>query len=705
MKQSIKYILPALLILLTLWSCRSIKEESLYGGEGEVQFKVKTDVRTEVLSISTKAGGADPTYSLEVYKGSNSEPVVKFDDCTQMGRLHLASGEYRFVVQSGEDVAAEFESPYFRGEKNITIIAGQVNEISITASLANVRISSEMSQLIKDNFSDYSLTIAGRTITKKDMLEGRSLYISATSGTFSWILRLTNNQGAQSEFFQAVKNVEPCSHYKFKFDIDEMNPNEGSLMLDLTVDTQLTHIDVDIDISTEKHELPFMTPATDFKLDQQQLVNEVVRGREFRIDLLASAGIKALKVRHTNSWLFSRGVPYTFDVASIGQGSDREKINAAGIDWSEALSTSRIAFIDFTRLAAVAPLEDYKFYLTFIDNENQQVEHVFNFVVLPDQDHITNMPKYGAKYAVFNGEWCTLDKSDDLTFQYKERESSTWSSVPQELIVLTGGKQFEARVTGLTPTTEYVVRTYAPSSGEKQGQEVGFTTFSAPEIPNLSFEDEHWSGNAWYPNASGGNSYWATGNEGVTMSPVSQNSNAVSESADVVHGKAIRMTSVGIGFVLSPVKFAAGNLFIGQYATDMINPINSVKFGRPYTGRPLALKGWYKYHPRTINNNSYKGGVAGATGTMDKCHIYISLENWGTATARPANPNVIGYGEFKSDQTVTEYRQFTIPIQYADQTTPPTHAVIAATASHYGGLFCGGEGSEMLIDEFELVWE
>lgn len=705
MKQSIKYILPVLLMISILSGCRSIKDEPQYGGEGEVQFKVKTDVRTEVVNVQTKAGGADPTYSLKVYKGAATEPIVQFEDYTQMGRLRLAGGEYRFVVESGEDVAAEFESPYFRGEKKITIIPGEVNPISITASLANVRISSEMSQLIKDNFSDYSLTIAGKTITKKDMLEGRSLYISATSGTFSWILRLTNNQGSKSEFFQAVKDVVPCSHYKFKFDIDEMNPNEGSLILDLTVDTQVTHIDVDIDISIEKHELPFMTPTSGFKLDEQQIVNEIVRGRQFRIDLLASAGIKALKIRHTNTWLLSQGVPYTFDAVSMGEGSDRDQISKAGIEWSETINGERIAFIDFTKLAAVAPLEDYKFYMTFIDNENQQVEHVFNFVVLPDQDHITKLPEYGSKYAIFNGEWCTLDMPQGMTFQYKERGSSAWISVPHDQVSLTDGKKFRARVKGLMPTTEYVVRTYAPSSGEKQGQEVSFTTYAAPEIPNLSFEEEHWSGNAWYPNASGGNSYWATGNEGVTKPPVSQSANATSESVDVYRGKAIRMTSVGIGFGLSPVKFAAGNLFTGQYATDMINPINSVKLGRPYTGRPLALRGWYKYSPVIINNNSYKGGVAGATGTMDKCHIYISLENWGTATVRPNNPNVVGYGEFKTDEKVTQYRQFNIPIEYNSSSTFPTHVVIAATASHYGGLFCGGEGSEMLIDEFELVWD
>ncbi|MEG0656439.1 MAG: PCMD domain-containing protein, partial [Mucinivorans sp.] len=119
-----------------------------------------------------------------------------------------------------------------------------------------------------------------------------------------------------------------------------------------------------------------------------------------------------------------------------------------------------------------------------------------------------------------------------------------------------------------------------------------------------SFDEGYWSGSYWYPNASGGNSYWATGNDGVVAGPVSMSANNRHEEQDVIKGKAVRLTSVRITFGLSPVKFAGGSIFTGDYKTNMSNPVSSVKFGRAYTGRPLGLKGWYKYKPQIINQMS-----------------------------------------------------------------------------------------------------
>lgn len=699
-----RYILSLVVLSLFFIGCKAV-DGPQGGGEGEVKFSVDTDVKTEIYNVSTKAGET-PTYRLLIYRDQTL--VKSFDDYTTIQSVKLPAGAYRFVVESGQDLAAAIDAPYFKGEQAVTIKAGETVSATITAKLANVRISTEVSQLIKDNFSDYSIRIGDlMTISKEDILAGRSLYISASSKEFLWTLTLVNNQNVVSTFHETVKDVEPCTHYKFKFDIDSAAENEGQVMLDLSVDTSVEHIDVDIDISLEKKELPYMQPTTGFKLGEQIVVNEVTRAVELKIDMFASGLLKTLKIRHTNAWLDEQRVPYTFEANAIGSGGVFADIKNAGIEWSPILTGSSKVFLDFTKLASKAPLGEYKFYITLQDQANQVVEEVLYFVVLPDQDHITKPVQYGAKYAVLNGEWCTLSVPDGLSFQYKKKSDADWTILDPTNVVMGEGKNFSARITDLQPLTQYMARTYAPASGDKQGQIVEFTTFDAPEIPNLNFDKAHSEGKYWYPNASGGNSYWATGNDGVVAGPVNMNANNTEELIDVVKagGKAVRLRSVPITFSLSPVKFAAGSIFTGSYSTDMGNPINSVRFGRPYKGRPLALKGYYKYNPVIINNNKYNGGVSGVSGTMDRCHIYISLEDWGGSNSRPGSPRVIGYGELKSNEKQSTYKEFRIDVQYSDPSRLPTHVVIAATASEFGGLFCGGEGSEMLIDEFELIWQ
>ena len=100
-------------------------------------------------------------------------------------------------------------------------------------------------------------------------------------------------------------------------------------------------------------------------------------------------------------------------------------------------------------------------------------------------------------------------------------------------------------------------------------------------------------------------------------------------------------------------------------------------------------------------------------GDPDQCQIYISLENWGAATERPlgttvpslSDASVVGFGEFHTDQTVDAYTKFTINIEYKNTTDKPTHVVLVATSSRWGGDFCGGTGSQLLVDEMEISFD
>ena len=221
--------------------------------------------------------------------------------------------------------------------------------------------------------------------------------------------------------------------------------------------------------------------------------------------------------------------------------------------------------------------------------------------------------------------------------------------------------------------------------------------------PNLNFDT--WSQNptgtfkkSWYPNADGSNSFWATGNDGVTSSLAgSRDSSTRPEEKSVVNGKAAYMVTLGS---VPLVGVAAGNLFIGDYKTNAQSPKDSPKFGRSFTGaRPTGLKGWYKYTSKPVD---YVGNPDNLKN--DECHIYLRL--WDD------KDNEIGYGEFIGKETVTQYTQFRFDVTYTNKTAKPAKITIVATSSHYGGDFTGmkvtgsvGVGSELWVDEFELLYE
>lgn len=300
--------------------------------------------------------------------------------------------------------------------------------------------------------------------------------------------------------------------------------------------------------------------------------------------------------------------------------------------------------------------------------------------------------KVWGKFAILSGECSYLEPVSPVQFKYKKTADTEWLTVDAQKVGDT--KEYTAKVSSLDFAAEYQ---YKIVYGTEEGDVCTFTTEQFEEIPNLNFDTWNQNGKNWFANSDASDSYWATGNTGVTGWPLPNKDAITVRTDDAVKGYAAQMhTLTGITLV----KAAAGNLFIGSYKTNMSKPAESVTFGRPYTGaRPTKLKGYYKYNPSNINSGDYPGNL-----TTDECNIYLKL--WSQ------DGTEIGFGEFVGKETVTEYTPFEFDINYSETNKRPAKITIVITSSHYGGYFVGsevkgqvGEGSTLWVDEFELLYE
>lgn len=307
-----------------------------------------------------------------------------------------------------------------------------------------------------------------------------------------------------------------------------------------------------------------------------------------------------------------------------------------------------------------------------------------------------DISKVWGQFAYLSGA-CNLEEiTSPVQFRYKKKADSEWTTV--EAVQEEGTKNYSAKVAPLDFGTQYE---YYILCGDKAGETCTFTTESYVEIPNLNFDTWSQNGKNWYPNADASNSYWATGNEGVTTLG---NSNSVPvEGSDARNGKAGKLETVTVALV----GYAAGNLLIGNYSTNLNNMAASVQFGRSYNGaRPVKLSGYYKYTPGTSMNKNGKI-PSDRTLTVDECDIYIKL--W-------SGDAVIAESHFVTNQTVSDYTHFELPIEYTDMTKHPDKITIVATSSRYGGEFEGSgmlntkvvgqvaAGSTLWVDDFELSY-
>ena len=183
---------------------------------------------------------------------------------------------------------------------------------------------------------------------------------------------------------------------------------------------------------------------------------------------------------------------------------------------------------------------------------------------------------------------------------------------------------------------------------------------------------------------------------------------------------------------------AAGNLFTGQFEGLVGTSGGMVNFGRPWTSRPVAMKLYCKYE--TGKMDIIKGmpaGVSISNADYDRAQIKIALGTWSqreyggtsdspvlvnttdaktfvdfyTDKSTIANGELVIYNDgytvnrgTKSSGNTSAWVEYTIPIEYRDMQTIPTHIIISCAASQYGDYFSGCSSSKLWLDAFELVY-
>ncbi len=229
----------------------------------------------------------------------------------------------------------------------------------------------------------------------------------------------------------------------------------------------------------------------------------------------------------------------------------------------------------------------------------------------------------------------------------------------------------------------------------------------ALELKNKLFTEWHMDGKVWNPYTAGTTRYWCTGNEGV----VTLSDSNTTPIGDASNYQGAKLETVSMGFLgnVAGTPIAAGNIFIGDFITNISSPAESAKFGRPYTGRPKQLSCQFDYSP-TINEQTATG-IPMDKGDEDFGHIWVKVMHvaddtgeFDPVTHLPVGAVVLGEGELILYGEHPAGSEATITINYSiDQIDKaPTHMAIVATSSYYGEFFVGGIGSLLNIYGLEL---
>ena len=216
---------------------------------------------------------------------------------------------------------------------------------------------------------------------------------------------------------------------------------------------------------------------------------------------------------------------------------------------------------------------------------------------------------------------------------------------------------------------------------------------------------------------------WASGNAGYSFvaSKATPDDYPTTPYAFGKDGNCLRMVTLKTGplGLMMKMPIAAGSLFIGSFNTaqGVTNPTAATHFGVPFDFVPIVLKGYYKY-TRGADFMLADGSID--SDRKDSFDLYAILYEtddevkYLDGTNFLTSPNLISIARIKEEDKVidgADWTYFILPFILQEGKTIDSEKLkegkynvsIVMTSSINGDVFQGAPGSELLVDEVELV--
>ena len=730
----IKYHIAVALTCMSFCMGACKEDKDIAGEQGTLQLSVgmsdKITVASRTLSNEEQTQ-LEQACKVRIY--NETSLVRKYEGTDNVpSSIPLMSGTYSVRVTAGDSVAASFYQRFFEGNEEFTITKGQQSPVEVKCGIANTVLAFTWDESLKEAFEgDCQVTVTSAT--------GELVYSSANADAKGYFSLPADNRkltckftakklaGGTYEQTTELTDVQPATLYNMTCKYTATGQETtGGAWLTLNVDeTPLSEESTTIGIKQRPVIICKDAENIEHDLEQPMYLETNATGTYYLVISTSSPLTGALL---QNDKFTDFGLPVnSMDLMNLG-GKDGS-IEANGISLIapdqvlETGGTWKVQFSEELIAKMTAQEGQVTTSLTATDKNGKQRIVTWNIVVSNATIATTEAISYEvwATKATLHGK-VTGTLAATPKFQYRVKGSgASWTTVDADLTEST----FSKEITGLTPGTTYEYQ--AMDGTQVSTVTCEFTTETAFQPENASFEDVSESSSTILIYGSGQSMWWDTGNHGSST----MGKNVTTPDTSVKHSgnQSLLLSSqfVGIGII---GKFAAGNLFAGQYlATDGTDGV--LGWGRPCTSRPKALKVYVRYEPATVN----RGGSHIANESTDQGIIYVAVGDWAgqtysdkgtwpfivqtknasslfsTEKGTYSGDGIIAYGEKTFDAAYNEgenLKELIINLDYDNfggNQRKPTSIIIVASASKFGDYFEGGDGSKMWLDDMELIYE
>lgn len=705
----------------TLTACHDENELSDGGARVYLNASVSSDIK-----LASRAGTDELKENTLIWISKKDKGLVKkFEGLSSLpaNGLWLTTGEYVAEGWAGDSVPASFTDRYFTGYAPFTVSKGQSTDVNLNCKIANVVASVNYSEGIDEAISSYSLTVGHEggelTFEGRDTRKGYFM-MSSRSRDLQWTLNGTLPSGETFTRTGTIESPKRATEYTINVNYSGSETTVGGGHFSIEIDETAIEVNHEVVIRLA----PFIM-GDNFDITKP-FYAELGKVGDHAFFVNASAQLSSVII-DSRFFMEQCGLDGN-DVDFIHMSDEvRRALESHGIETVHTydpdldVASLRVKFSAAFNNALPEGRYDFRIIATDVKPTSNRTEATFSLVVSNAPVKVEDPSPAGiwTSQATLSGGIISAGASE-YGFLYRaaaSRADGDWQKAVGEV----SGNTVTATITGLTPGSRYEYKVYADDFISADIK--SFTTDSEQQLPNAGFEEWNTSSKTYLICTDASSMFWDSGNHG--SSKMGKNVTQPDETVKHTGQRSIKMESqfVGIGTIGA---FAAGNMFVGEFLGTENTTKGILGWGRPWTTRPKALKGYIKYSPQAITHVDSDNLPDVHSGDMDSGILYIALVDdshksyqsyksypWIVRTADPANwlfskdkPNVIAYGEriFTEATAGDGMIEFEIPIEYYKTDIKPSNIIVVASASRYGDYYTGGQSSTMWLDDLQLVY-
>ena len=612
-------------------ACSPVIQEEMSKPQGEVVIKLQQDHQTTATKTAEDLPEVEE-FIVEVTETSSNRLFYrkKYSDALDQ-KIMLNQGEHRLFAYYGSPDGIGFNSCYYVADHLFEVEPDSVQNIEAVAKLANVKVAVNFGPGLALDYSEYyaEVVAANRgklTFTKK---ETRCGY--APAGDLSLVLYIY----VHDKWMCYKGEPVACQGNDFvTFNVD--TERYGDLaQIQVVINNEVDEVVKEIKVPGEAapQEGPSLTVSGFDGTRFSTVEADPTKHKGLKADIVAMGGIASCILSIKSSYLTSKGIPASVDLASADE-TVMTALEEVGIRYMRDMEGKRLSYVDFSDFANyvaqnVAYLPEYEtsladFSLKVTDMTGKYAASETYTIAIDKSQADLSFNEYDVWATKLTGATLTVTKGDPSKYTLKCVKASDMMYTSVQTIQpqsISGNKVKFNGFTGLNGGTGYKVWAVYNGNTYNKTSEKSFTTENAQQVGNNSFEQHtyetfnfsiKWTtskgSRVWYQlYASGESDPWWAVNSTATLDkefwagywyykcfPTV----CVTNDSPYLGSRSVVLSSIAIDDSGSEVisgDAIQGELYIGKADNSGEHANSHVSDGHSFSSRPTSMSFYYKF--------------------------------------------------------------------------------------------------------------